>query len=165
MDKGSMKKRDTNPLRVPWLSADGYLDLGKFPIDGVLRQSLSSDDEKFRTGCRTLGSMLNFNRPEAGVHLLGLLKYYAGDLKRLEVVVEQLSQFHHVATADALIAEFRRIKGSNTTRRYLNCVLRSLSHFPGRLVVAGLEELGADASFSPRWRAKFRELNESIVRW
>ncbi len=112
-----------------------------------------------------LGSMLYFNRPEAGVYLLGLLGYYAGDLMKLEILVEQLSQFHHEAAAHALLAEFRRLKSSNTTRRYLNSVLRTLSHFPGHLVAAGLKDLAADTSFSPKLRAKFREVNESIVRW
>lgn len=165
MEEGRNKKRGTRLPPVPWITADGYVDLGKLPIDSVLSQTLSLDNDKFRTGCTILGSMLNFDRPEAGVHLLGLLAYYAGDLKRLEVIVEQLSQFHHEAAADALLAEFRRVRSSNTTRRYLNCVLRCLSHFPGRLVDAGLAELAADTSFSPKLRAKFREVNESIVRW
>lgn len=165
MTEGRKKKRGTEFTPVPWITADGYFDPGKFPMDPVVLQTLSSDDHEFRAGCRMLGGMLNFNRPEAGVHLLGLLTYYAGDLKRLEVLVEQLSQFHHKAAADALLAEFRRVKSSNTTRRYLSCVLRSLSYFPGRLVEAGLEELATDTSFSPKLRAKFRELNDSIVRW
>ena len=37
-----------NSLNVPWITRDGDLDFSKFPMDSVLKQSLSADEEKFR---------------------------------------------------------------------------------------------------------------------
>jgi hypothetical protein len=148
----SLKKRIG---AVPWLTEDG-LDLTKYPIDSVLRQTLSQRDPEFRTGCNLLGSMAAHGRVEAGTFLVGLLEYYAADLERLEAVVEQLSYFHHESSVRALLRELRRVKSSNTTRRYLNRVLRSLSRYPHRLSGEGLEELASDSAFSPKMRAKFR---------
>lgn len=71
-------------------------------------------------------------RSEAGVYLTGLLRYHATDLTRLELVAEQLGHFCHESSAEALLAEVRRVKSSNTTRRYLDRVLRSLERFPER---------------------------------
>ena len=56
---------------VPWITKEGYFDLAQFPIDGVLKQALSDDDQQFRTGLSMLGSMYGHGRTEAGVFLMG----------------------------------------------------------------------------------------------
>lgn len=154
-----MKSRTTIGS-APWIAADGTLDLAKFPIDSILKQALSREFERFRSGCVILGSMADSGRTEAGVYLLGLLGYYACDLKRLEIVADALAYFRHAASAQALLGEIRRVKSSNTTRRYLDRVLRSLSHLPADLISAGLQDLAEDLSFSYRMRAKFRQVLE-----
>ncbi len=140
---------------VPWLTRSGTLDPGKFPIDSVLRQTLSRSREQFRSGCMFLGSMVDHGRVEAGIYLLGLLRLYRHDLPRLEVVVESLRSFREDACATALFDELRRVKASNTTRRYLDQVIRSLSSFPSEMVGAQFDDLAVDPSFSYRMRAKF----------
>ena len=35
---------------VPWITKDGNLDMTRFPIDNVLKQALSQDDQEFKTG-------------------------------------------------------------------------------------------------------------------
>jgi hypothetical protein len=99
--------------------------------------------------------MLSSGQLEACIYLVGLLGYYASDLQKLEVIAEQLSHFAHETAANALFAEIRRVKSSNTTRRYLDHVLRSLAHFPSDLVTAGLQDLADDKSFSSKMRDKF----------
>ena len=146
------------PRGVPWITKEGTLDLREFPIDSVLKQGLGEKEEKFRTGCRLLGSMHRLGRAEAGVYLLGLLRYWRHDLSRLAVVVENLALCHTPVCADALFSELRRVPSSNETRGYLKTVLKSLSHFPVELVADGLEELADDRSFSYKMRHKFREL-------
>ncbi len=150
--------RGNRKLELPdWITPDGMLDLTKFPIDGLLEQALDSEFDAFRSACALFGSMSSAGRLEAGIHLIGLLGYYSFDLRRLEVIAEHLEHFHHESTANALLAEIRRVKSSNTTRRYLNRVLRSLRALPPHLVASGLEELAEDTSFSPKMRAKFRD--------
>jgi hypothetical protein len=149
---------------VAWITAEGYLDVTTFPIDSVLDQTLRSESDRFRSGCSLLGTMAARGRLEAGVYLVGLLRYYASDLHRLEMIVDQLALFPHVSCAQALLAEIRRVKSSNTTRRYLERVLRSLVRLPVDLIRSGLEDLASDTAFSPKMRAKFREALMSVER-
>lgn len=79
MNKETRKLKEE--LYVPWITKDGYLDLKKIPIDDILKQTLSEDFDKFRSGCRILQSMDNPERIEAGIYLLGLLQHYRNDLE------------------------------------------------------------------------------------
>lgn len=146
----------------PWITSEGTFDPAKFPIDSVLNQALSSDEEQCRTGCVLLGSMASRGRTEAGVFLVGLMQYFAADLNRLMLIVEQMAHFHHEASANALFGELRRVKSSNVTRRYLDQVLQALGRLPMELVLEGLLDIAEDKSFSPKMRAKFRHAIERI---
>jgi hypothetical protein len=148
---------------VPWLTKEGYLDPGKFPMEGLLGQALARGEGGFRAACGMLGLMCKAGRPEAGVYLLGLLRHYQDDLERLAVVVENLALYRTPAAAEALLGEFRRVKSDNRTRRYLEEVLKTLSRFPVELVEPGLEALAEDRSFSFKMRRKFRDLLEDLT--
>ena len=143
-----------------WMTAEGTIDLAKLPIDGILREAIDPEFERFRSACGLLGSMAGAGRLEAGLYLIGLLGFYPSDLQRLEVIAGQLGQFPQESSANALLAEIRRVRSSNTTRRYLDRVLRSLAVLPLYLVKSGLEGLAEDTSFSPKMRAKFRNCCE-----
>ena len=149
-------------LKASWITEEGFLDLRRFPIDSVLKQSLAKNEEDFRTGCSLLGSMQSHGRTEAGVYLLGLLRYWQDDLARLAIIVKNLSFFHTATCRDALLSELRRIPSSNTTRGYLSTILKSLSCFPVELVADGLEALAEDSSFSYKMRRKFRDVLEDM---
>jgi hypothetical protein len=73
-----------------WITAEGTIDLAEWPIDGILKQAIDPESERFRSGCVLLGSMAAAGRLEAGLYLIGLLGYYASDLQRLEVIAGQL---------------------------------------------------------------------------
>jgi hypothetical protein len=145
-----------------WITAEGTIDLAKLPIDGILREAIDPEFERFRSACVLLGSMASAGRLEAGLYLIGLLACYASDLQKLEVIAEQLGHFPHESSANALLAEIRRVRSSNTTRRYLGRVLQSLSVLPLHLVKSGLEVLAEDTSFSSKMRAKFCNCCERI---
>ena len=146
---------------LPWITPDGALDLSKFPIDSILRQCSSENPQDFWSACMLLRSMSS-ERIEAGIFLLGLLRYHADDLTKLEVVVEGLESFHVELCATALFDELRRVKSSNATRRYLDRVLRTLARFPLQMVQDQLDALVQDRSFSPRMRTKFAGVLESM---
>ena len=160
MNKETRKLKEE--LNLPWITKDGYLDLKKFPIDGILKQTLSEDFDKFRSGCGILQSMHNHERIEAGVYLLGLLQHYRNDLERSIIIVEKLWVFKTAACADALFSELRRVKSSNRTRRYINAVIKTLSYFPYEMVGQQFEGLTKDTSFSYRMRKKFRNILENM---
>jgi hypothetical protein len=154
--------RKSNAGFPRWITAEGTIDLVELPIDGILKQAIDPEFERFHSACRLLGSMAGAGRVDAGVYLIGLLGCYASDLQRLEVIAGQLAHFPHESSANALLAEIRRVRSSNTTRRYLDRVLRSLAVLPLHLVKSGLEVLAEDTSFSPKMRAKFRNYCERI---
>lgn len=147
-------------FNIPWITKDGYFDSSKFPIDIVLKQTLSKVYEEFYSGCGLLQTMYRHNRPEAAVYLLGLLHYYQNDLERLIVIVEKLLGFHTVEYADVLVSELRRVKSSNATRKYLNTIIKMLSCFPKEMVQDHFQELAKDKSFSYKMRRKFQDILE-----
>jgi hypothetical protein len=142
--------------KFPWITKDGFFDPARFPIDGVLKQVLSDDDEQFRSGLTMLGSMYGHGRREAGIFLLGLLVNCEDNWERRIGIVEALKGIDTRPCADFLFGELERIKSSNTTRRYLDTVITALALMPPELVQARFEELADDKSFSPKMRDKFR---------
>ena len=142
--------------KFPWITKDGSLDLTRFPIDGVLKQALSNDDQEFRTGLNLLMSMSGYGRTEAGVFLMGLLVVSDDDWERRITIVEALQGINTKPCADLLFGELRRVKSSNTTRRYLAAIIKVLAAMPTELTEAGFESLAQDKSFSQKMRDKFQ---------
>lgn len=149
-------------LKVPWITKDGDLDLSKFPIDSTLKQSISTDEETFRSACRTLVSMYTAGRMEAAVFLYGLLIFYRNNRTRKESIVEALG---HVKTAEAahlLFSELNQTESSNSSRGYIKTILKSLRFFPFDLVEDGFNSLLNDSRWSYRMKRKFREILDRI---
>ena len=142
---------------VAWISKDGNLDPAKFPIDGTLKQAISGDLAQFRSGLNMLGSMCAHGRDEAGIFLLGLWVACSDDLERRGLIAEALWGVNTKTCADLLFAELKRVKSSNTTRRYLVAVIKVLASMPSELVQDGFTSLANDTSFSQKMRAKFEE--------
>ena len=165
------KRPHTRLPRVQWITAEGCFDMTRFPIDPVLKQVLSEDGEAFRSGCRVLGAMADHGRTEVVVvYLLGLMCWYRDDLHRLSTVIEQLSGAARELepekvglVADVLAGELRRVKSSNTTRGYLDTVIRGLALLPKDVALPRLEDLAADRSFSQKMRAKLGLAVESLL--
>jgi hypothetical protein len=150
---------------VPWITAEGYIDLTKIPLDDALRRTVSGDPRELREAVSVLRSAAHAGRREAGVFLLGLLSDLPPDAPEDRTyVVEALGHFETESSAGALFGEIRRVKSSNATRRYLDAVFRAITMLPAPLVREGLEKLAGDTTFSYRMRAKFRDAVEQ-VRW
>lgn len=142
---------------APWWTPQG-IDLSRLPIDSILRQALSPNEEEFRTGCVLLKSMSHGGRVEAGVFLIGLLGQYPGDYPRLTLIAEALASFPVPATVGALAAELRRVKGSSATRGYLRRIVDTLEQFPAQLADEQIRELSSDPRVGPRFRRRLRAL-------
>ena len=157
-------KRPGALANVPWITAEGSLDFTKYPIDSTLRQCLDSNSEEFRSGCRLLATMVAHGRVEAGIFLLGLLRYCEDELSILGVVVESLGEFRDTRCAAALFGELRRVPSSNKTRRYLDTVIKMVARLPADMVRERFWELAGDSAFSYRMRAKFKAAAEAVER-
>ena len=146
---------------VPWITKEGNFDPAQFPIGGILKQALSDDDQQFRTGLSMLRSMYCHGRTEAGVFLLGVLVNCEDNWEKRTKIVEAMTGIHTEPCADLLFGELKRVKSSNTTRRYLRTVIKVLSTMPSELIEEGFETLAEDRSFSPKMRDKFRAFLEN----
>ena len=151
---------------VPWITADGFLDPAKFPIEVPIRQCLDPSSREFRDGCGFLGNMASRGRVDAGIFLLGLLRYYEEDLAVATTIVECLKDVHDARCVAALFGELRRVPSSNRTRRYLDTVVNALRLLPAELVKGLFEQLAQDTAFSYKMRAKFAAAGEDVAyRW
>lgn len=160
-----MSKKEDDILRklnVPWVTKDGFLDLAKYPIDSVLKQSISEKRQDFRSGCRLLASMYVAGRFETAIFLFGLLIHNGNDIVRKEEIVEALGHIKTKETADLLFRELRLTVSSNTTRVYINRVLENLKLFPLELIRDGFEDLMNDRKWSYRMKKKFKEILEEV---
>lgn len=142
---------------VPWLTERG-IDYSLYPMDSVLKQALSSNEEDFRSSCSMLSSMCYAGRIEAGVFLLGLLRLYSDNFARLTLIAEALASYRTEATVDAFAAELRRVKGSSSTRGYLRCIIKTLGYFPAHLVEETIYELSSDPQVGARFRQRLRAM-------
>jgi|GEM_PF-3096520 len=43
-----MPKNMLKGLNIPWITKEGQLDLSKYPIDSLIKQTLSNEEESFR---------------------------------------------------------------------------------------------------------------------
>ena len=158
-----MPKKEDDILRklnVPWITKDGYLDLAKFPIDSVLKQAISAKEQDFQSACRTLTSMYAAGRSEAAIFLFGLFINNADDIVRKGEIVEALGHIKTKATTDLLFRELRLTVSSNSTRIYINRILKNLKHFPLEFIKEGFEDLLTDSKWSYRMKKKFKEILE-----
>ena len=145
---------------VPWITKEGYFDPGKFPIDSALKQVLADDHQEFRSGLNLLCSMYGHGRTEAWIFLVGLLATCEDNWDKRISIVEAMRGIDTKPIADLLFSELKRVKSSNTTRRYLGAVIKVLSTMPTGLVEEGFEALAEDRTFSHKMREKFRAVLE-----
>ena len=158
-----MKNKDIlSSLNVPWITEDGYIDLSKLPIDSVLRQSLSKDENEFRSACNTLASMYSAGRVEAAIFLYGLLTLHRNDRARKELIINALGHIKTAETADLLFRELNQTESSNSTRTYIDTILKNLCYFPIHLVEDSFDSLLADGRWSYRMKHKFRKVLDRI---
>jgi len=156
------KDFDLSELDVPWITKDGFLDLTKLPMEPTLIQAVGDDIEEFRSACRLLGLMASAGRTSVSVFLYGLLAFCRDDLTRKEAVVGALGYVKTRQAAQLLFDELNRIESSNTTRGYINAVLKALGGFPLECVEDGFERLLSDPKWSYKMKRKFSEILDEI---
>lgn len=155
-------KKLQREYNTSWLTEDGDIDFSKYPIEVPAKDSLSNDEEKFRNACRLLGIILNEERKDAAIFLFGLICYYKNDIKRLEIIVENLRNFETKECVNFLFDEIERVKSSNTTRIYINTIIDTLRYFQSDLVLEKFIEFSENKKFSYKMQNKFLTAVEEI---
>ncbi len=145
-------------LNVPWITKDGYLDMGKLPIDSTLRQAVGKNYEEFRSSCRTLVSMYVAGRFEAAIFLYGLLIHNNKNIERKEIIVDALVHVESKESVDLLFRELQQTVSSNSTRKYINAILKSLQGYSLENTREGFEALLSEKKWSHRMKNKFKAI-------
>jgi len=161
LEKESQMSKEYRPS---WITKEGSIDPAKLPIDYTLKQTLSVDRDKFWNPLSVLRLMHQYGRQDAGIYLLGLLVNCEDDWEKRRLIVEALEGFNTKGCANLLFSELRRVKGSNTTRRYINGILKVLASMPLELIESGFEELIEGKNFTYKRRNQFEQILEG-VRW
>jgi hypothetical protein len=147
---------------VPWLTDDGYIDIAQLPIDSVLKQAAGDDPRQVHSALGVLGCICSLGRREAGLFLIGLLVTCDDDWEKRREIVRALRSVETEACAKALFGELKRVKSTNTSRRYLKEVIDCLARMPSKLVLEGFLDLVGDHSFTHRMRSRFREVLDDL---
>ena len=110
--------------------------------------------------------MRQSGRVEAGIYLMGLLAGAPDDWEWRTAIVEALHGFDIEGCARLLFCELRAVKGSNTTRRYRDAVLKTLATLPAESTRAGFAAMLEDPTCSHRMREKVRCIVDgNDLRW
>ena len=135
----------------------GTIDLAKLRIEWNLDEAVSGDADRARGALRTIATVSSAGRRMAGVFLMGFLWSLESDDWEMRGEAVDALRFTPTSQCAALLfAELRRVKSTNTTRRYLDRIIDVLYSFPEKIVGAELDRLAEDRSFSPKMRRKFR---------
>ena len=156
-----MAKKEKDILKkisVPWITKDGFLDMAKFPIDSTLKKAVGKNEEKFRSSCLTMISMYVAGRLEITIFLYGLLIHNNENIQRKEIIVEALGHVTTKESADLLFRELHQTVSSNSTRKYISSILKSLQRFPLENINEGFETLLMDKKWSYRMKNKFKAI-------
>jgi hypothetical protein len=152
-----------NNNTTPWLTKEGFFDPANFPIEGILKQAVSDDESQFRSALMMLQTMHHHGRTEAGMFLLGMLVTWQDDWEQRIAIVEAVTGIKTQACVDLLFRELKRVRSSNTTRRYLTVVLKVLVKMPSELVLPGFDALANDNFFTAKMRKKFQAILEEVM--
>jgi hypothetical protein len=148
--------------RPPWLNERGELLPEKLPLDSTLARAISDDKRECREAVRILGVMQQSGRVEAGIYLMGLLAGAPHDWEWRTAIIEALRGFDTEGCARLLFCELRAVKGSNTTRRYRDAVLKTLATLSAGLTRAAFAAMLEDPTCSQRTRDKVRCILDGV---
>jgi hypothetical protein len=140
---------------IPWLSSKGF-DYTKYPLGNLAKDAVSPDDQTFSSAVRMITAIASHKRDDALILLYGLFEYYKNDIRRLETIAESLTAIENVQFVEFLFKQIQNIQ--NTTRIYLNTLIKKLRYFKPDLVLEGFEKLLENKDFSYRMKSKFKEI-------
>lgn len=158
-----MAKKEVAP-KVPWLTKDGIV-MRLLPLEGNYRRAAEGNEQEMLDSCTVLGSCARDGRKDATVFLLGLLCYVPEDSWNVKAsIVSQLEHARDVDSIPFLTRELRTVRSSNTTRRYLDAVLKALRYMPKDAVLDQLQALSLDSNLTPKMRQKIENTIDSVLR-
>jgi hypothetical protein len=80
------------------------------------------------------------------------------DIVRKEIIVKSFKDIETKEAAEILFRELNSIDSNNTTRKYIDDILKVLKNYPTELIKDRLELLMRDKKWSIRMKRKFEEV-------
>ncbi len=148
--------------RFPSVLEEAFDNPESGSVDPVVKLAMSQDHHEYTWALSLLRNMYEFRRDEAGVFLIGLLLTCGNNWEKRTAIVNILSHVQTEACVNLLFEELRRVRNTNSTRRYLRALVDVLSDMPTKLVHSGFRSLAEDRSFSHRMRSVFQHALDDL---
>jgi hypothetical protein len=133
-------------------------DLKKIPIEAALHNIIDGADSELRGRCGVLIAMYDAGKKEAAIFLFGLMAHNYTNMARKEIIVKALGNIETKECANILFRELRDIESNNSTRGYIDTVLKSISRLPLDMISEGIKSLLNDKKWSYKMKAKFDDI-------
>ena len=145
-------------LNVPWTRNNGGIDFKKIPIEAALHNVIDGNDDELRGRCGVLAFMYNEGKKEAAIFLYGLIAQNYNNIARKEIIIKSYKDIETKEAAEILFRELKYIVSDNTTRRYIDEILKVLKNYPTEIIKDGFESLLRDKKWSIKMKRKFEEV-------
>lgn len=136
----------------------GTIDLKNIPIDAALHKIMDDDDRELRGRCGVLVAMYDAGKKEAAIFLYGLMAQNYGNMARKEIIVKALGNIETRECANILFKELQDIDSNNSTRGYIDTILKSIGRLPHNMVSERIKSLLNDKKWTYKMKAKFEEI-------
>ena len=133
-------------------------DLKELPIEVALHNVIDGTDGELKDRCGALMAMYRAGKKEVPVFLYGLMAYNYDNIARKGIIVEALDNITAKEWAHILFNELRSIESNNSTRVYIDTILRSINRFPLDMIRKDLETLLKDKKWSYKMKSKFENI-------
>ena len=144
--------------KTPWIRNDGGIDFKQIPIEAALHNVIDGNNDELRGRCGALAFMYTEGKKEAAIFLYGLMAHNYNDIVRKEIIVKSFKDIETKEAAEILFRELNSIDSNNTTRKYIDEILKVLKNYPTELIKDRLELLMRDKKWSIRMKRKFEEV-------
>jgi len=134
------------------------IDLKELPMEAALHNIMDGSPGDLRDRCSALLAMYRAGKKEVPIFLYGLMAYNYKNIERKEIIVEALENIQTKEWANVLFNELRNIESNNSTRRYIDVILKSISKFPLDMVREDMETLLKDKKWTYKMKKRFEDI-------
>ena len=133
-------------------------DLKELPMEVALHNIIDGTDGDLRDRCGALLAMYRAGKKEVPIFLYGLMAYNYRNIARKEIIVQALENLETKEWANILFNELRYIESNNSTRSYIDAIVKSISKFPLDMIRKDMETLLNDKKWSYKMKKKFEDI-------
>jgi len=133
-------------------------DLKELPMEVALHNIIDGTDGDLRDRCGALLAMYRVGKKEVPIFLYGLMAYNYRNIARKEIIVQALENLETKEWANILFNELRYIESNNSTRSYIDAIVKSISKFPLDMIRKDMETLLNDKKWSYKMKKKFEDI-------